>query len=738
MIIHRVRSEHVLKYATLDLQDIPAQGLIGISGHNEAGKSSIGEIICFALFGRTFSYQEKEIAHVIRWGEPRCTVSLEFSLAEQHYTVSRFLDEQGNHSVHLSEHPGKSLARGVEAVKETLETLLGFGFEEFIESFYLAQREITTPHPHSTAVKKIAGIAALEQVSTRARAESHEEQRTMQEVQSAMVEVEQHLEALHFDPALLPALEQQHNTLHQQQEHDAQQIASWQAAIERHQDMAAKLHATVDMLGRIGVATTYHGWRAHVAHGATDLAALVLQAPSDPTLTDMLGALQAVIDEAQQRVAEVNGLRHHANLYRQHLSGLLDPMPAAPEPQGAEPFATTQARLQTELHAARRSRSRIHIGLALVLFLAAGVWALWGLLMLAPQSRLAQSLLTGLTTTSGWLLPIAVCSSVLAGLAGWRGRQLGATMAQRQQSLDDVHKRMLTARQHLATLEALDTLPLPQMIKALAALPDPEVAAGAHRFRHSAAAAWLDAARLAAYQAEIGSTKDRLLAYLLEQCQTCTTRQKNLQEAMTTRQEHLQRLQEDITREQARHRQYREIQAAIAQHQEHMAECQRHIQIRELACDLLQGSAQHIAKTFNRDIRALVSRTLPLLTQDRYAQLKIDENLDVQVFSNDKRDFMQLEEISSGTQRQIMLAVRLALSQQFINTTLGCRQFIFLDEPFAFFDEARTRSALQALPQLSPELSQIWVVAQSFPSAFAFDLHIPCRQGQDVLMLSGG
>ena len=73
---------------------------------------------------------------------------------------------------------------------------------------------------------------------------------------------------------------------------------------------------------------------------------------------------------------------------------------------------------------------------------------------------------------------------------------------------------------------------------------------------------------------------------------------------------------------------------------------------------------------FNRDVRGLVSRTLPLLTEGRYEHLKIDESLHVQVFSSVKRDFMDLEEISSGTQRQIMLSVRLALSQEFINTTL--------------------------------------------------------------------
>ncbi len=55
MIINRLKAENVLKYARLELDPIPAAGLIAIIGDNESGKSSIGESICFALFGRTFS-----------------------------------------------------------------------------------------------------------------------------------------------------------------------------------------------------------------------------------------------------------------------------------------------------------------------------------------------------------------------------------------------------------------------------------------------------------------------------------------------------------------------------------------------------------------------------------------------------------------------------------------------------------------------------------------------------------
>ena len=73
-----------------------------------------------------------------------------------------------------------------------------------------------------------------------------------------------------------------------------------------------------------------------------------------------------------------------------------------------------------------------------------------------------------------------------------------------------------------------------------------------------------------------------------------------------------------------------------------------------------------MSNQFNRDIRDLVGRTLPLFTDGRYEHLQIGEDLGVRVFSSEKRDFMDLDEVSSGTQRQIMLALRLALSQKLL------------------------------------------------------------------------
>ena len=65
MIITSVKAQNVLKYAELQLENLPEKGIIAVSGHNESGKSSIGETVCFALFGRTFSLNPEELEKII-------------------------------------------------------------------------------------------------------------------------------------------------------------------------------------------------------------------------------------------------------------------------------------------------------------------------------------------------------------------------------------------------------------------------------------------------------------------------------------------------------------------------------------------------------------------------------------------------------------------------------------------------------------------------------------------------
>ncbi|MEW8494875.1 MAG: AAA family ATPase, partial [Candidatus Thiodiazotropha taylori] len=205
MIIHSVNASNVLKYSSLKLPDIPEQGLIAISGANESGKSSIGETVCFALFGRTFSLGPEELTKVIRWGETHCEAQLEFTCGDGvRYRLERFLDDSGNHSARLAPagvNDEDQVVRGIEQVADRIYQLIGFEYEEFVESFYLAQREITTPHPHSYAVKTMAGLVTLEYCDAACQEDRDDAEDELSQRQQELDGLQQQMVELDIDPA---------------------------------------------------------------------------------------------------------------------------------------------------------------------------------------------------------------------------------------------------------------------------------------------------------------------------------------------------------------------------------------------------------------------------------------------------------------------------------------------------------------------------------------------------------
>lgn len=161
--------------------------------------------------------------------------------------------------------------------------------------------------------------------------------------------------------------------------------------------------------------------------------------------------------------------------------------------------------------------------------------------------------------------------------------------------------------------------------------------------------------------------------------------------------------------------------------------CRHNIKVQDTSINLLKRAAQESIDSFNENIAKTSATTLPKFTENRYHKLKIDEDLNVQVFSENKEGYMEFDEISSGTQRQIMLALRMAMSEELARNTGNETQFIFLDEPFAFFDQWRTKATLNALPEISDVITQVWIVAQEFPEDSNIEMVIECPIDSDIL-----
>ena len=66
------------------------------------------------------------------------------------------------------------------------------------------------------------------------------------------------------------------------------------------------------------------------------------------------------------------------------------------------------------------------------------------------------------------------------------------------------------------------------------------------------------------------------------------------------------------------------------------------------------------------------------------------------------------------------------------------KQFIVLDEPFAFFDRERIRNTIKSLPDLDKNITQFWILSQEFESPEQFDLTIDCSRNRDELKITKG
>jgi DNA repair exonuclease SbcCD ATPase subunit len=151
-----------------------------IRGPNESGKTTIGEAISFALFGRTLRLDASERAEVIRWSQESAEVVLEFEVAPgEAYRIRRRVDRAGGYVAVLEslEEGGVVLAEGPGEVDEQLPAFLGFDFEAFRYAFYLGQKEVDLllgSAEEGGALERMTGVEALEGALARARDEAQD------------------------------------------------------------------------------------------------------------------------------------------------------------------------------------------------------------------------------------------------------------------------------------------------------------------------------------------------------------------------------------------------------------------------------------------------------------------------------------------------------------------------------------------------------------------------------------
>jgi len=747
MILNRLRATNVLKYARLELNDLPEKGQIAISGANESGKTALVETICFALFGRTFSQGPDELHQLIRWGEGSCELELVFTANNNKvYTVRRGVDSTGVHSAELYElNAEKPIAVGPHTVHDAIVEVCGFDYPQYLDALYLAQMEISAPHSQSETIEEIAGTSELEAVAVEIEAEIASERTAIRRLESEISGLEEQIGLLDVGSDLAQRLDQERQAAEQQITEHESRIRALEAVAGGMQDTASQLDGLLARLREVDTTLSLSQWRglgAELKAVAERLDAACQAVDGDAPLCGEGSRINELFD-LEQRLEALRPLEERWKAYRAELAHRLGEQEGSA--QGGEGPVPLPRQLEVQrrrLAATQLSRGVgqwVFFGIALAALM---LWVSWWLLLEPPSVGHGEGLAAGWLAQhvawwhpeyTAWLFPAAVALSVLAVLSLIWPLRANARAARIRTEIGQLEAVRKALRKELDWLDGLEDRSLPEVDAYLSGLEAQGIATAWQSFVAEDGAIFVDSESLDAYRQEIMDVLRHIAAEVGTLRETVAARIGALHQAISDRRERLKDFDSQYEDWARRRDNAAELQEMIDHLSPRCAVHQEHIRLRELALRLVRDTCRHIYHRFNGVLSKYTGEVMPKLTSGRYSQMQIDEDLGIRVFSSAKNDFAQLKEFSSGTQRQMMLALRLAMAKALVEASGQRSQFIVLDEPFAFFDRERIQDTLTTLPALDKHLSQIWIISQEFESYDLFKLHIQCSRESEEL-----
>ena len=630
MLIKSLDARNFRKYTQLTIEDIPESGVITVAGSNESGKTSIGEAICFALFGRTFFLDKNSLHKVVCWGTDLTEVTLVFKSGDGDvYSLWRSVSRGGDVEVKLSKLGADVDIIGYEEpledkekVRQALSRILGFDFDAFSNSFYLAQRELTSPDPQSFSIKQMAGISAYSQITDDLDLSNQKQAESIEELTPQLLTNQEKLDEINLDETWLPELIEADETLGNEQKGREHLISRLADNEQTYGNNFTSFHSAKKSSGFFG-------------------------------LLGKLGLLATIIF----------GVLWVLNTYF---------------PEGLIEFVL---------------------------------------------ANFGDSTLTSFSTfAEKWLLPAAIVS-LLVTIFSWimcknaktKMQALNTEAAGFSELLDDGHGYVTTLAESLLPervvqlLHQRDTDP-----STLQILPPRE------QFNNLT--------HLISDSNDYKADPEEMVAATGRLADTLKKQDGEVAELNNS-------ILEDINEEKIRSDKAGNLRATIQNLSKVIEKCDYTIETQDIAIGIMQRSASDAVDRFNQKISDVSETTLPNFTQNRYSKIKIADDFSVKIYSDEKNDYMDFDEISSGTQRQVMLALRIAMSEQLSINSGNEEQFIFLDEPFAFFDQSRTKATLEALPEVSDVINQVWISAQEFPEHVQVAKKIECPADQAVLII---
>lgn len=118
------------------------EGLIGIFGKNESGKSTMGDAISVALFGLSSTTYKK--ADIVTWGKSNAKIRLDFE-TDIKYRVERNIGRTNRAILKkYNNNRWEVISKTIKNVDSQIKDILGLDFKSFKNSIFIAQNDLNS------------------------------------------------------------------------------------------------------------------------------------------------------------------------------------------------------------------------------------------------------------------------------------------------------------------------------------------------------------------------------------------------------------------------------------------------------------------------------------------------------------------------------------------------------------------------------------------------------------------
>ncbi|MCZ6793546.1 MAG: AAA family ATPase [Planctomycetota bacterium] len=741
MLIRSLEAENFMKFERLRLAGLPSHGVIGIEGPNESGKSTIAEALFFGFFGRSGD-SRRAVEQLIRWESNHMRVEVEFALRPRDgdaegagdYVIFREVDRFGTNYVKLLSLPDRGeVATGNLQVAEFIKRRLKFEVQEFLLAFYHSQREPRLGDSSLVQfVETVSGVTQMENARADITREVEQLERQFVHYQKDIGRNLRQIEHYSRGVTKLPEFEERVQNVSEEQESLKRQAAERKRALDVRRKLLGERERCHRLLAKL-VSPDVENRMESVRH-----------------LLEYFTRLEGGNDESRRYFEEnrdyfrgvVDKLRDIEKLFGDYeelslsFQGEYEKLQASLDDRDGESLSGRSRELEEAFMPleARLRRAR------------RGVYA-WGTLSVVVSA--ASLIAAFLPEARSWLatLPLdsQLCLEFAGGVAGisivlflyqlLRRRGLRIRLEETRDHRARLAEKIEEARQDLQVFDRLgkvrDSGKIVEFLSAARTLAGGVFMVECEEFdrAHATLCSSGRGGKESAYPrvlTELATSEEASWRDLARWVQGEGKTIKDLEARARKARSERDRLENELRDFTSQASKKRAIESKNGELEEAAGRIQSDIDDRRVACKLLQDTSATLRKKLGPALGNLIRAVLPELTEGRYRDVRVRDNLEIEVFAAAKRDFLPASELSGGTTEALLLALRLAFSQCFVGSRSRRPQFVLLDEPFKMMDGSRVLSTLEALRRLSPDLAQVFVIQPSYSEGQRrkFDYHI--------------